>query len=420
VKILLLNQAFPPDVVSSAQHAGDLVKRLKAASHDVTVIAGRRAYDTPSVTFPAEADWHGVTVLRVRGTGFGKTARWRRALDFATLLLSYAVRVVRLGRFDVVIAMTSPPLISFMAALYVRAFGGRLVLWVMDLNPDEAIAAGWLKQGSLVARVLGWCLNLGLRTATRIVVLDRFMSDLVIAKLSPARRDEPQASTVAVLPPWSHDSAVWYDQQGRGEFRRAHGLDGKFVVMYSGNHSPCHPLRTLLDAARHLRDRNDVVFCFVGGGSEFETVKRYATEHALSNIVCIPYQPIERLSASLSAADLHAVVMGNEFVGMIHPCKVYNVLRLGIPLLYIGPDRSHIADLLPATSVWAGRARHGDVESAVTHIVEAAAAAGSRYDESMRIAERFRQDTLETAFLHLIEGTESRPCVSPSPALGEQ
>ncbi len=38
--------------------------------------------------------------------------------------------------------------------------------------------------------------------------------------------------------------------------------------MYSGNHSPCHPLDTLLDAAHALKDRSEVVFCFIGGGSE--------------------------------------------------------------------------------------------------------------------------------------------------------
>jgi glycosyltransferase involved in cell wall biosynthesis len=413
VRILLLNQAFPPDVVSSAQHAGDLARRLKASGHDVTVVAGRRAYDAPSVTFPRAAEWHGVKVLRVRGTGFGKTARWRRAVDFATLLLSYAVRVVRLGRFDVVIAMTSPPLISFMAALFVRAAGGRLVLWVMDLNPDEAIAAGWLRRGSIAARGLGWCLAFSLRTAARIVVLDRFMKDLVAAKLGSDQ-------TISVLPPWSHDSAVWFDAQGREAFRHAHARHGRFVVMHSGNHSPCHPLRTLLEAARTLAGRPDVVFCFVGGGSEFDTVKRYASDHALSNIVCVPYQPLEKLSASLSAADLHVVVMGNEFVGMVHPCKVYNVLRLGIPLLYVGPSSSHIADLLPAGSRWAGRARHGDVHAVVTQIVKAASSIGGRHDESIRMSERFGQDVLESAFVQLIEGAGSTPCLNRKPALGAQ
>ena len=64
------------------------------------------------------------------------------------------------------------------------------------------------------------------------------------------------AGRIAILPPWSHDDVVRYDAAGRERFRREHGLDGKFVVMYSGNHSPCHPLTTLLEAAQRLRERD--------------------------------------------------------------------------------------------------------------------------------------------------------------------
>lgn len=403
MRILLLNQTFPPDVVSSAQHAGDLARALKAAGHDVTVVASRRAYDKPSVSFPAADDWHGVRVRRVRGTGFGKTSRWRRAADFGTLLTTCFLRLLSIGRFDVVVAMTSPPLISFLAALFVKLRGGRLVLWVMDLNPDEAIAAGWLQQGTVAARFLDWCLGFSLRSANRIVVLDRFMEQRVRTKLSAAGIQDAQS--VSVLPPWSHDSAVRYDADGRKAFRRTHGLGDRFVVMYSGNHSPCHPLRTLIEATVRLADRTDIAFCFVGGGSEFEKVKSHAAEQGLRNIVCVPYQPLATLSASLSAADMHVVVMGDEFVGIVHPCKVYNILRLGIPFLYIGPSCSHITDLVsgPTSAEWAGLTPHDDVDAVVNHILKAAADGRRRSDAAIRLSETFCQDTLETALVRLVE-----------------
>jgi len=55
-----------------------------------------------------------------------------------------------------------------------------------------------------------------------------------------------------VVPPWSLTSTVHFDEEGRQSFRERHNLSEKFVVMYAGNHSPCHPLETLLEAARHL------------------------------------------------------------------------------------------------------------------------------------------------------------------------
>src|SRR6185503_4868910 len=105
-------------------------------------------------------------------------------------------------------------------------------------------------------------------------------------------------------PPWPLNDVDGYDKDGREQFRRLHGFADKFVVMYAGNHSPCHPLKTLFDAAEKLTDRTDIVFCFVGGGSEFARVKNFASSRALGEIVCLPYQPRNQLAAMLSAADL--------------------------------------------------------------------------------------------------------------------
>ena len=82
---------------------------------------------------------------------------------------------------------------------------------------------------------------------------------------------------------------------------------------------------------------------------------------------------MEKLSGSLSAADLHLVVMGEPFVGIVHPCKIYNILTLGIPFLFIGPDQSHGADLARRLNDPAhGRvARNGDVPAIVQQIRDA-------------------------------------------------
>ncbi len=366
MKILILNQAFYPDVVSTAQHAADLAEALVEAGHEVTVIASRRGYDDPQRCFPSRETWRGVRIVRVSSTGLGKTARWRRAADFATFIGSCTFRLLLGPRFDLVIAMTSPPLISVLAALLVPLKANRFVFWCMDLNPDEAVAAGWLLEDSWNAKLLSDFLRFSLRKADAIVTLDRFMQQRILDKGIPADK-------VAVVPPWSHDDYVGFDPAARDEFRRKHGLDDKFVVMYSGNHSPCHSLDTLMEAARCLADHPEIVFCFVGGGSEFRRLKCYADQRRATNLRFLPYQPLESLAGSLSAADLHVVVMGDAFVGIVHPCKIYNVLAVGAPYLYIGPAASHVGDLVGEQDQTSAvlMARHGDVEGVVRRILAA-------------------------------------------------
>lgn len=180
--ILILNQAFYPDVVSTAQHTTDLALALAEAGYRVTVVTGARAYDGPSQTFPARESWRGMEIIRVGSTAFGKTARWRRAADFATYMGACAARAALLPPHDLAIALTSPPLISWLGAQMVPLKTRALLFWAMDLNPDEAIAAGWLSERSIAGRLLAGMQLQSMRRAARIVALDRFMKDRLVAK----------------------------------------------------------------------------------------------------------------------------------------------------------------------------------------------------------------------------------------------
>ncbi len=386
-------------MVATAQYLTDLATELAARGHDVTVVTGDRGYDDPRVRFPRRERWRNITIIRVPSLSLGRSSKWRRALNFASFIASCSVRLLTLKRLDVVVALTSPPLISFLGALFVRLKGGRFSFWVMDLNPDEAIAAGWLRQDSALARLFQWMLRYSLAHAYRTIALDRFVKQRLTAKGVDAAR-------IAVIPPWSHDDAVVFSAEGREAFRRQHGLTDKFVVMYSGNHSPCHPLDTLTAAAVELKGREDVVFCFVGGGGEHAKVRDFAQRHELSNVKCLPYRQLNELSASLSAADMHVVVMGDAFVGIVHPSKVYNIMSVGAPILYIGPDTSHVTDLAN-TGYRFFFTRHGDTDAVVAHIIAARSEIPQR---ERRPLNAFSKHTLLPEMIGVLEAEpESEP-----------
>ena len=394
MRILLLNQAFYPDVVATAQYATDLALSLQNAGHEVSVIASRFGYDDPNCEFKSDEQWRGINICRISVLRLGKSSRWRRAFVFGSFIAACMARAICMPKFDVVIALTSPPLISAIGAALVSLKGGKFVFWVMDLNPDEAIAANWIRNDSLTARFLHGILQFSLNRSDRVIALDKFMAQRLVAKGITQWK-------IAVIPPWSHDAEVRYDVLGRARFRREHGLEGKFVVMYSGNHSPCHPLDTLMQAANRLRNRTDIVFCFVGGGSEQGKIRRIGEAKGLHNIKCLPYQPTESLSASLSAADLHVVVMGDPFVGIIHPCKVYNIRRLGTAFIYIGLAESHISELSPIASF-----RHAEVDGVEQFISSAAGRDRSEHfiPQPIPEASRHSQRVLLPEMLQVITG----------------
>ncbi|MBC8029365.1 MAG: glycosyltransferase family 4 protein [Pyrinomonadaceae bacterium] len=403
MNVLLLNQCFYPDVMATAQQLTDLALGLAKEGHRVTVLTSDRGYDDPGQSFPRRETWNGIEIIRLSSLSLGKETRWRRAANFGSFLINCALKLRTLPRFDTVVALTSPPLISLLGSLFVRRKGGKFFFWVMDLNPDEAIAAGWLKEHSVPARVLRRLLRYSLLRAEKVIALDHFMKQRIVAKgVDPER--------VVVLPPWAYDDTVSYDEGGRTAFRARHNLAEKFVVMYAGNHSPCHPLDTLLEAARRLSEgaarRTDIVFCFVGGGSEQKKVREFAARHNLENIRCLPYQPFDMLAASLSAADLHTIVMGDNFVGIVHPCKLYNILAIGSPFLYIGPAESHISEIAGRTkdSYGAYSAKTGDVDAVVNHILDEATRTPRRARLPVsEIANAFSRTTLLPRLISLIQ-----------------
>jgi glycosyltransferase involved in cell wall biosynthesis len=399
LKILLLNQAFYPDVVSTAQHLGELAAALAEKGHEVTVVTGWRAYDDPEKIFPAQETWRGVRIFRVFSTRFGKQAKWRRAADFASFIFFCCARLLFLRRRDVVVALTTPPLISFIGAWRAKLWRARFCYWVMDLNPDEAIAAGWLRADSFAGRMLERMSRFSLRRADKIIALDRFMRDRIVAKGIAAEK-------IAVIPPWSQDGEVRFDATEREQFRKAHDLQDKFVVMYSGNHSPVHPLDTLMQAAERLRDDPGVVFCFIGGGSGFKRVQRWAEAGKRANVLCLPYQPLNQLTASLSAADAHVVVMGEAMLGLVHPCKIYNILAVGAPVIYIGPRHSHVTEILnrPGVEHSSIRVAHGEADILADQIQTLRQkTAGNRRPMSTEVTAAFSKGVLLPSLIAALE-----------------
>ena len=342
--LLVLSQTYVPDTPSVGQHMHDAAAALAARGHRVIVLTSARGYDDPEARFPKREARDGVEIKRLPLCSFGKGRIAVRLIGGLSFCLQAAVRGVFTRGLKGIVVSTSPPMAP-LAAFAIRLFRRRcgVLYWAMDLNPDQAIAMGKTTPGSLPARLFEWLNRLTLRRSDRVVALDDFMAARLGAKVPES--DLPQRTVV--MPPWPHVDADRPPlDHAANPFRREHGLDGKFVVMYSGNLSIAHPIDTLLEAAVRLKDHPRLFFLFVGGGLGAQRVREVIAEHDPPNMKLLPYQPLERLPQSLSAADVHLVAMGDDMVGIVHPCKVYGAMAVGRPILLLGPRASHVGRLL--------------------------------------------------------------------------
>jgi glycosyltransferase involved in cell wall biosynthesis len=119
-------------------------------------------------------------------------------------------------------------------------------------------------------------------------------------------------------------------------------LHGKFVVGYSGNMGRVHEFDSIMGAARALRDDDRVVFLLIGGGAQRVQLEAVARRDGLANIRFRPYQPRELLAQSLSIADIHLVSLQAQLEGLVVPSKIYGVLGVGRPAIFIGSPHGEV------------------------------------------------------------------------------
>jgi glycosyltransferase involved in cell wall biosynthesis len=347
-----------------ADAAAELVRR----GHRVVVLTSNRGYDDPSIRYRRREVIDGVEVRRIPFTSFGKSSIATRLVGGLSFTLQAIVRGLARRRCHALLVSTAPPMASVAAVVIARLRRVPLKYWVMDLNPDQLVALGLARQTSIGARLLDWLNRVVLRQAADVVVLDRFMADRVNRKL-------PVGPKLTIIPPWPHEDHLDPVGHAGNPFRTRHGLDGKRVVMYSGNHGPSNPITTALLAAQRLTALPELVFLFVGGG----VGKREVEAVAGRTIRSLPYQPLSELRYSLSAADVHLVTVGDAVVGIVHPSKVYGALAVGRPVLLIGPRESHVGELLARHDVgW--QVAHGDVDGAERVLREIAGMPQERLD----------------------------------------
>lgn len=409
MRLVILNQFFYPDHSATSQLMTDLAESLVERGLAVTAVSGRGRYNGGETLAPRE-DYKGVRIERAWATGFGKPSIAGRLCDYLSFYFGAAWRLLRFSHHDVVMALTTPPLISLLALAVCRLRGMRLVALVQDVYPDVAVALGALKPNGLITWAFDALNRLVLRRADRIIVLGDCMRERVLGKAGPGAEER-----IDVIHNWADGAKITPLGEGeRNPFAEAHGLTGRFVVLFSGNFGRVNDFRTVLEGARVLRDCADVTFLFVGDGAQAHEIRNFIREHALANVRLLAYQPRELLRYSLAAGSAHLVTLAEGLAGLSVPSKTYGILAAARPVLFVGDERSDAARLVLENDCGAV-IRAGD-SAGLARVIEGWASRPDRVAEMGRRAralfdERFDRHHAVAAYVESF-----RKCVGGRPA----
>jgi glycosyltransferase involved in cell wall biosynthesis len=349
LKILIVNQFFWPDVAATGQLITDLTRHL-GSEHEVTVICSGGSYNSAEATDEPPP----VKIIRVPGPRY-RPGALARLLSYVTFFLGALWHEFRVPRQDVVVTMTTPPLLAIGGTLVKLFRGSRHYVWEMDLFPDAFVALGALSERSWVLRILGWIEDSCRLRSDGIIALGPCMRRRLIARGIPKR-------LVHVVENWA---------DGRSITAKPFQNDGPIHVLYSGNLGLSHDTDTILNTMRHFRQDPRFLFTFAGGGVKRAEVERACVAEGIQNCRFLPYVDRDDMDGLFSQADIGLVTEHPGHIGIVVPSKLYGLMAAGRPVLFIGPRRS-TADLVIRRFRCGWQTDPGDWKS-VTNLLESLA-----------------------------------------------
>jgi colanic acid biosynthesis glycosyl transferase WcaI len=333
MKCLLLCTVFPPEPAPAGVNIAELAEDLAAAGHQVTVITGWPSHPGGKL-YPGwrsafrgvERTPQGYCLTRCGHSFCSRSSILAKVWYYFTWAISSFINGLRAGRADVVLFCSSPVFVGLTSLLLARLKRARSVYWIHDIHPEATRNAGIIRAGTLCYRM---CLALDrfvCRRSTLVATLTETMRQTLLARGLDANR-------VVLLPHWV-DAQKISPRSRDNPWRQRHGIGlEQFVVLHAGTMGFISGAGVILDAARMLRERRDLLFLFVGGGALKEQLERQARDTALDNVRFLPFQPAEELADVQATGDVGLVTLLPDTGETSIPSKLHGYTSAARPVI---------------------------------------------------------------------------------------
>jgi len=322
VNLLFINQFFWPDTAATGQLLTDVARAMAPGSGLVTVLCGRPDYGTVDDS-PAPP-----AVIFQCGSSRFSRGKVRRVISYASFVGGAAWKAMWSPRADVVVTLTTPPLLSLLGTALKMLRRSRHYVWEMDVYPDIATDLGVFRKGGPADRIVGLLADWSRRRADGIIALGEDMKERLVARGIPGER-------IHVCENWADGDQIQPKRMPAGPLK----------IHYSGNFGLAHDLDTICGAIQALRGNDRFRFSFAGGGPRLRKLDVLALDPA-NHVAVLPYCSRSELGASLGAAHLGLVTQLPGTAGSVVPSKTYGIMAAGRPLLYIGPQNATPARII--------------------------------------------------------------------------
>jgi colanic acid biosynthesis glycosyl transferase WcaI len=342
MKILILSINYWPEVTGIGAFTTYRAEHLAAAGHDVEVCT----------TFPYYPEWkvpenykgrlglteerNGVRVIRSYAYVPNPVTAIRRIAHEGSFVLFSLLRAAFRKKPDVLLVVSPPLGLTISAILLSRMWRIPYVFDVEDLQPDSAADLGMLP--SWAVKLLYRLESSAYRNAALVTTLTRSMQQRIIAKGIPENK-------VELVEARMDDSLVELSPAEGEAFRQRYGVEGKFLVTYSGNMGVKQGLGVVLEAAALNRCDESTLFLLVGSGADRERLERRAKEQNLTNLRFLPLLDEADFRGLIASSSICLVTQQKSVSEVAFPSKIVTYLAGGRPIVASVNLESEVAQI---------------------------------------------------------------------------
>ncbi|PFH87179.1 glycosyltransferase WbuB [Bacillus sp. AFS088145] len=336
-KLLIYAHYYTPDVASTGQILKELAEGMLDA-FDITIICvvpsytGKVAGEYRTKMFYKE-EINGVKIIRIRVPEFSKNNKISRIKNILAYFFGAMIATTKVGNMDYVYSISQPPILGGLLGVWGKWMkGAKYIYNIQDFNPEQTMAVGYSKN-KIVLNAMMFFDKYSCKCADKVIVVGRDMVETL-----KGRFKSKKVPNHAFINNWIDENEIYPlspDNEKVVSFKKKYGLENKFVIMYSGNIGLYYDLENLMHVIKRFKDRDDIVFAFVGEGSILDKLVNYKQKNNLDNVKFIPYQDKADLVYSLNAGDVHWCVSAKGIKGVSVPSKLYGICGAQRPVLAV-------------------------------------------------------------------------------------
>jgi len=334
-KLLIYAHYYIPDVASTGQILRELAEGM-IHEFDITIVCvvpsytGKVADEYKKKMFYKE-EVNGVKVIRIRVPEFSKSNKLSRVKNILSYFIGAMIATFKVGKMDYVYSISQPPILGGLLGVWGKWMKrAKYIYNIQDFNPEQTMAVGYSKN-KLVLKAMMMFDKFSCRQADKVIVVGRDMVETLKGRFKG--RKVPNHTFINN---WIDEKEIYplpADHEKVVAFKEKYGLQDKFIIMYSGNLGLYYDLENLMNVIEKFKDRDDVVFAFIGEGTIRESLVQYKEQNNLQNVRFIPYQDKADLIYSLNAGDVHWCLNAKGIKGVSVPSKLYGIIAAGKPII---------------------------------------------------------------------------------------